>query len=232
MKRGRQWNDNKGPAKRKPFKQPKPTLTMVPAGPVERKFVDLVQLGVGVNTAASPTASGTWEGFSAASLCNGLQTGGGATQRIGRKIILKSIYLRITHYGAGVTGTQTGPLRVLVVYDKQTNGAFPTVAAADGAPLAYDDMTTPNNLYAADRFVTIFDKLLPPVGSASNPGAPQTVTKKAFRKVNLPVIYNNGNVGDITDISSGGLYITFCQAGLQAAASTVDYVVRTRFVDE
>jgi len=239
MKRRRQPEAQK--SVRKPFRAPRRTssnaMTVVPVRNAERKFVDLNQVGRSIPGAGSATASSSWNGagtVAADQLCNGLATGTGANNRIGRKIVMKSIYMRFTWFVAGSNTSQSGPMRILVVYDKQVNGAFPTAiapATSDGAILHYDHIASPNNLFAADRYVTIFDELVEPLSGVSNPGAPCTRTVSRYKKINLPVIFNNGTAGDITDISMGAVYIIFCVAGV-VSNTAADYTVRIRFEDE
>ena len=71
----------------------------------------------------APTQTG-----SSVSLLNGVATGTDYTNRIGRKIILKSILLRCSMYNDTTTSDPNGDVvRVLVVSDSQTNGAAPSV---------------------------------------------------------------------------------------------------------
>lgn len=233
MKRQRSWNGDKQ-KKTKPFARkdtPRAPLVMQPAMNIEKKYVDLIQAQKVVPGVAAGQ-SGTWTTIAAAYLCNGLAQGAGPNNRLGRKILMKSIYVRATHYCTAAASV-SGPLRMIVVYDKQTNGAFPTATAANvvSSPLTTDHINSSNNLGCADRYITIFDKLFPPVAGATNPGAPQAATKKCYRKINLEQVFNTGNIGDITDINSGAVYIAFCSAGFNATGSVVDYMVRTRFED-
>lgn len=236
MKRRRQADEEEKAPRRKTYtrttSRPR-SMAISRTGNVEKKFVDLNQVGLSLPGSASGTTSGAWRGFGGAdTLCNGLAVGTTATSRTGRKIVMKSIYMRLTCYANALGSTQSGPVRLLVIYDKQTNGAYPTPAAADGAPIAYDHISSPNNIYAAGRYVTLFDQLMEPISGSSAPGCPSTRTIMAYRKINLPVLYNDNGNGTVADIQTGAVWCTLCSAGLSTTAVTFDLMTRIRFVDE
>lgn len=161
--------------------------------------------------------------FTAPQLLNGVIQGSDATNRIGRKINLKSIYVRGTWW-AGPTSTSGAPLRVIIFYDKQANAAAP--AATD--LLLASDFTSPNNLNNRDRFVVIADQVL---STISNTGDP-TTTMECYKKINLETLFNSGNAGTIGDITSGSLWIMFAQSGqLGTANGQFVYRARVRFDD-
>lgn len=180
----------------------------------ELKFIDVTG---GNNPLASSAA------FTAAELLNGLQTGATATTRIGRKINLKSLYMR---YTVGLTATSTGgcQFRILVVYDKQANGAACTITNV----LLTDDFKAPNNLSYRDRFVVLADELTEPVSVQNN----YQVVGTLFRKLNLEQMFNDGNAGDITDITTGSIYVFCAQSGgVGTGAPLFDFTNRIRFTD-
>ena len=90
----------------------------VPGRRGELKYVDLANNG----TAMPDTGTLV--------LLNGLVPGTGATQRIGKKVTMKTLQCRIS-LGAGAAGTTPfqGMVRVMWIYDKQANAAAPTVAS-------------------------------------------------------------------------------------------------------
>lgn len=104
---------------------------------------------------------------------NLVQQGAGISQRIGNKISMKSLRLRLQLASAGQNQTLPTYGRVMVLYDRQANGAY--IAANNilgisnqnntiGAGLWIDNLN-PNYF---DRFVVLMDKLmwLPPATSA------------------------------------------------------------------
>lgn len=177
----------------------------------EYKFVD-VSFGTTSVPSTLGTASGT--GFT---LINGLQLGTAAYQRIGNKIAMKSCYWSMTFglnsintIATATSGTPQVPVRMMIVYDKQTNGSLPAVSdllsdkvgITNGTARAID-VNSPNNLNNKDRFIVLCDKRF--VLSAQGTGS--RVIKK-YKKLSTSVTYKSGaTVGDVTDITSGGLYV-------------------------
>lgn len=176
----------------------------------EYKFVDV---SFGTTNAASPVLSAAASTFY---LLNGLQLGTSAYQRIGNKIAMKSCYWSLTFginalntIATSTSGTPQVPVRMMIVYDKQTNGALPVVSdllsgysgIANSTARAID-VNSPNNLNNKDRFIVLCDKRF--VLSAQGTGS--RILKK-YKKLSTSVSYKSGaTVGNVTDITSGGLY--------------------------
>lgn len=122
----------------------------VPAktGPEKKDITTNVGAGF-VGAAANPTLT----------LLNGCQYGTGSNQHVGRSITLKSVYLRwsIQTITAGASAPPN-TVRVIIVYDKETNGAI--FASTDF--LLANDATSPNNLTNSDRFIVLSDKVCRP----------------------------------------------------------------------
>lgn len=164
----------------------------------EWKFTD-VQVNHDVNTTT------------ALSLLNGLVPGTGATQRIGQKIVIKSIEVRLRIYvdpNAGVRQL----VRWMVVMDRQANGAAPTLAQIL-------NVNTPfglRNLENRKRFKIILDnvKYLAPLNEEGD-GCYWHVYLK-FRRP-FVVEYNAGTAGTVADIVSNSLYMI--STGDQAAGN-------------
>lgn len=143
--------------------------------------------------------------FNAApSLLNGLVPGSAANQRIGRKVVMKSILLRWS-FQLGVTSVSGGCGRILVVYDKQANAAAPTA----GDVLLLDDFRSPNNLSNRDRFVTLFDQIVGPISVQGDFETAGTL----YKRINLETMFNAGTAGTIGDITSGSVYLFAAQSG-------------------
>lgn len=156
--------------------------------------------------------------------------------RVGRKIVLKSFYIR------GKIGTQQSVslaattsisqlMRMIIFADLQPNGAAPAVTdlLVEAKPASH------LNLNNRDRFVVYCDKqwindpyVSVTTATQSQFGASrQAFTIKKYKKINLEVIFNATNGGTIADINSGALFMFFI--GEQAAGSTDgDAVVATR----
>lgn len=172
------------------------------------------------------------------------------TNRVGRKILIKSIQGRlllrstlsetITVPTNGSSGSQM--CRLLIIVDMQPNGAAPAIT----------DIMTNNhpaanmNLNNRDRFKVLLDKtwVLDPfvadnTATLSRAGtANQAKTWKFYKKCNQETIFNATNGGTIADITSGALLRVIMGnqpppvAG-PPAVGAAEFVIssRVRFVD-
>lgn len=208
----------------------------------EYKFVDV---SFGTTNASSAVISADASTFY---LLNGLQLGTSAYQRIGNKIAMKSCYWSLTFginalntIATSKSGTPQVPVRMMIVYDKQTNGTLPVVSdllsnrvgITNGTSRAID-VNSPNNLNNKDRFIVLCDKRF--VLSAQGTGS--RIVKK-YKKLSTSVAYKSGaTVGDVTDITSGGLYMLAYRdddLGNNTNPDTAVYMtgdVRLRFQDD
>lgn len=153
---------------------------------------------------------------------NAVVEGTDAINRIGRKISMKSIQGRyiFTLQGA-TTGTQPagiegGLVRLLIVYDRSTNGSLPS--STDILQGAFQlSAVAPLNLNNRERFVVLIDEYL-----NLDPQNKQAGIIEFYRQ--LPrdvqdVIYNGGNAGTAADIQTGGIYSLWTTT-IQATAGT------------
>jgi len=181
----------------------------------ETGFVDLSSASYNFNTSGSgPTLIAT------------IPQGASVNQRIGKKIMLKSIQIRGSAVAAA-TAT-TNDCAMLIIYDRRPTGALPAITDI----LVSANSIAFNNDANSGRF-----KILRRV-DFTLAGNPTTMTENFTRnmddyiKVNLPVEYQAAGTGAIGDISAGALYVVTVgnQAAGTAAASTT-LAFRTRFVD-
>ena len=108
------------------------------------------------------------------------------------------------------TGINNVPVRFMIVYDKQTNGVLPALtdllsafSGIGNATARAIDVNSPNNLNNRDRFIVLCDKRF-----VLQSGGPSTRLIKKYKRLNTSVAYKSGaTVGDVTDITSGGLYV-------------------------
>jgi len=155
-------------------------------------------------------------------LMNGISQGTSATTRIGRRVMIKSIYLR---YWCTTASNTTGstPIRLMIVFDKQSNTVAPTAAEV----LVADSIVSPNNLSNSRRFVTLMDKML-----QLDTAGPNSANLEFYKKCNLEVQYNTVNGGAIGDIQTGSLYLFVWSNGtLGTASPTGNVYTRIRFED-
>lgn len=159
----------------------------------------------------------------------GIAQGNTATTRSGRRVMVTSMKVVWTGSLAPTT-TGTTPLRLLIVYDKQANAASP--AATD--VLINDNIYSPMNLNNSRRFKVIRDYEIPCIGTAG----PQSWFIKDYinfataKRPGLPIEFNNGNAGNVTDITTGSFTALTWQNGVLLVASpTNNLYIRTRYTD-
>ena len=161
---------------------------------------------------------------STVTLINGVGTGVTPNNRIGRRITMKSLLVRGT-FAMAATGTGNSPLRVVIVYDRQTNKAAP----------AATDVFTADAIYAAQlldnsrRFQVLMDEEVEAFGAAG-PAAHQFVR---YIKMNLPVEFDNTGVSTVAGITTGSVYMFAWSSGnLTVAAPFSTILTRIRFSDD
>lgn len=154
------------------------------------------------------------------------------TNRIGRKIITKSILLRVAIYPNLANPTSDGDIvRVMLLYDTQSNGALPTYTTILASPTAA--YIQPINLNNRDRFRVLSDshyavEAFDAASSALTTGAPKPRLLRLYKKVNLETIYSGTN-NTIADISSGSILLFFISQ--KPGCYQYESVVRIRFAD-
>lgn len=162
-------------------------------------------------------------------LLNGVATGTDFTDRIGRKIMMKSIYIQGFCYPVDTTTADT-LARLIVVYDTQPNGAAPTIANV----LKTANSISQTNLDNRDRFRIIYDKrfAIPTINNTATQtysyGANKVV--KLYRKCNLETQFNNTGA-TITAITTGSLYMITIGNQTANAGGKFALSTRIRFVD-
>lgn len=193
----------------------------------EKKVIDIAVGSIQVNTTAS------------INLLNGTVQGTDYTQRIGRKIVLKSVYIRgyvRLEATAGAAGAGEPQLaRMIIVVDNQPNG---TVFAITDL-LMSANVSSQLNLNNRDRFSILCDKewvFDPWVGGlapiSGYCGRAIHAVKK-YKKINMETIFNAGNAGTIADMNSGALYMVWLGSQPVGVTNDVNAIVstRVRFVD-
>lgn len=161
-------------------------------------------------------------------LLNGCAQGTDANQHIGRQTTMKSIYWIWNGFLAPTTTGSTS-VRMVILYDKEAEGAAPTIAAgAQTDAFNQDTIYAQQNLNNRDRFIVLMDEIVECVGTAG----PQAFMRKGYRKVNLPVVFNAGAGANIAAINTGSIYaFQWTNSNLAVAAGTSDLQTRIRFED-
>jgi len=192
-----------------------------PSGGGELKFIDT---SIGLNQI---TTDASW---STGSLVNGIAVGAGATERIGRKVTLKSLQIRWQFQMepesfANIVGGSNG--RILIVYDKQANAAAPLITDI----LRQNAYNANLNLNNRDRFVVLMDKITDCVSKEGN----FSTSGKKFIRLNNESVFNSGTTADIGSIQTGSVYLFFANTGttIFTDASALRFVadVRMRYTD-
>lgn len=204
-----------------------------PVGKFEKKVYDVDATTIQVNTTGDVRL-----------LCVPV-LGTDFTQRIGRRIRIRSVYIRgficpesaqtaITT-GGNETLAQQG--RMILVLDRQPNATVMTIAQLLKQAFSFSQL----NLDNRDRFKVIADKTFQFQNSTKAAQASPTLIGtygsnyriKLFKKLNIPVQFNSTNGGTIADISSNALYMVWI--GSQAAGTTdlnASLTTRVRFDDD
>ncbi len=162
------------------------------------------------------------------------ELGSDYNQRIGRKVNIRSIYLKWRCFPRLIQNPSGAPYivnsqwpetaaRILLVKDTNPNGVLPSITdilqvdATSGLvdPLSFINM---NN---RDRFTIIMDKMhqfgaisvgvqasIPP-NIVQTPLGSMTWTGKKYKKCNHEVVFNGSSTGAIADIASGAFYIVY-----------------------
>lgn len=157
-------------------------------------------------------------------LLNGTTQGTTATTRLGRRITVKSIYIR-GNLTLNPTSTGFSEFRLLIVYDKQANATAPVATDI----LVADTINNVNNLSNSRRFVTLMD-YAPEHGIGT--AGPQMHQISLYKKCNLVTEFNAGSAGTIGDIQSGSIYaLMYFNGRITVAAANANINVRVRFSD-
>lgn len=162
--------------------------------------------------------------------------GTGASQRLGRQILIKSIHIDGVIFQDATTTTSGVGATICtwwLVIDKQTNSAVPLseniIITASTAIHAF------RNLEYSDRF-TILARGTSKIGPPSNAynGVNQTATKQinrfnVYKRLNLPVTFKNSTTG-IVDVVDNSLHFVIAgEKGGVAAVPKLTYNARMRY---
>lgn len=158
-------------------------------------------------------------------LVNGVVQGVTGGQRIGRKVNFKSMQYRLSiTNGTGIAATPSvTQVRVLVLYDRQTNGALPALTEIFSPTATFDALIA---LQESKRWVILSDKTYQNDSTAGS-----VLSIKCFEKMAMETQYN-GAGGVVVDVAYGGIYILIAHnGGAFTTAPTVDGNFRLRFTD-
>jgi len=161
----------------------------------------------------SVTLAGSW---SALENINLIGLGTSPTERVGRKVCMKSLLCRFTQ-----TGPVIAPTRLLIIYDKSgqnNSGTQPLITDI----LSTNTMESPLNLANAERFVVLSDHMIQPNGTL--------VGGAVYKKMALDFVAKNviPGVTPLADVTTGTMFLTSCAL----VAVTTSMYTRVRFEDQ
>lgn len=170
-----------------------------------------------LSTTFAPPLTAT---FSSPQCLNLIAQGASQSERIGRRYVVKSVQWRAVFDHADPASQH----RVLVVYDKQANGALPSTSDVLAAS---QNFNSPMNLSNSDRFVILQDEITDSAQSSA-----MNISAKRYTKCNLEVLCN-GATGLISNINSGSIFMMIANnADLTIGQVTAVWVTsRIRYVD-
>lgn len=205
--------------------------------------------GVDTQLTLNPVISTTTTNASSFTL-NLIQAGTGSWNRVGRKVYLQSVRVRLSFVHAYITTAVTGAsvgnqLRAVLVWDKQPSGAaVPTYDTIFGRtdqagteattvfdPIRYDNM---------DRFSIVREEIFSPLVTTSNLGT-AAQTQNAYQSdwyvplAGRECVFSGQSAPmTIADISTGALYLFF-RSQFNAADDFItmldDSFARLRYTD-
>lgn len=184
----------------------------------EMKFFDTIQAAEALDTTGEIVDP---------SFCL-IAQGADEDERIGRKIVVKSIHLKgvVRLPGNTTAGGGASRVRVLLYWDKQCNGA--TAAILD--IIETGSVNSFRNLGNKDRFVLLWDKTFT-LNHQQGPSTAGGDTRRHIaynKKVDIPIEYS-GATNAITEIRSNNLGLAAIMDNGNAA--DIAYTVRIRYTD-
>lgn len=162
--------------------------------------------------------------FCTPQLINGSAQGSAQNEHVGRKAIMKKVQLRYI-YNSGSAGGQQSQVRILVVYDKQANGALPSVGDVLASSATYNSFM---NLANSDRFVVLCDEICDSTQSSQ-----LNISGSRYIKCNLETIFG-GTTSGISSINSGSIFIMAANNSdptIGSSAGTIYFTTRVRYTD-
>lgn len=165
-------------------------------------------------------------------------SGGDINQRVGRKITLKSYYIRAR---VALTAAETIPAasitipcqeaRMIVFVDFQPNGALPTVLDL----LQINSPVSQLNLGNRERFKVLSDKCYPfdclEYSGSDYLSCNRTIhCIKKYKDINVDMIFS-GATGSISDVKTGVLYMFWIGSSPALTAITCTFSSRVRYMD-
>jgi len=166
---------------------------------------------------------------------NVILEGASMWNRVGRKVTMKSLKFDYSlHQNIGTVTGARDKIRVVLFYDRQTNGATPTnydvIQGVRGDGTTVNDPFVSANLTNRERFLILRDdkwNLAPVTTGGSSINKSTDLLKEHFVQLkNLDVVFK-ANAGTIGDVATGGLFVMV--QGDNATAPNAAWVFRSVF---
>lgn len=206
--------------KRARFAAPKKSLTwQTKTAKPEHKLIDTAAAGYVCDTTGTVT------------LMNGVAQGTDYTNRVGRKFVNLTVQLEGSIQPLDTT---TGPTkcRVMIIYDKQPNGALPAITDVLSASSSNSFM----NLNNRDRFIVIRD-INVTIGGISNVAtqayaqSPTVENVSVYKAIKMETI-NDGTGATVGDIQSGSIFLLTIGDQAPGLGGAFVGALRVRFDDQ
>lgn len=201
----RSFRNSKKSFRKSSFRRSMPRpMAILPAN----KAVDIPSSVLTLNTTASAT------------LLNGVAQGAAFYQRLGNRFAMRALLLKLNIYPLRTSTQVNEMIRLLLVYDRQANGAAPTysdiIQARDSAGGTTSNILDSPNVDKKSRYQILWDWWQPastmtvtgPV--ITNPGVQANAqTFKIQKLIPLPALLTqcDGATSGIGDIETGSLYL-------------------------
>lgn len=174
------------------------------------------------------------------STLNAMVAGTGESQRVGRCIYVKGVYIKgsIRLGSNAVLADSSNRCRIIMYIDKQANGAAATAADildATGASVSIDSF---RNLENASRFRILSDKIVHIQASVGGNGTTDAIGEvlrtfriaKTFRNP-LKIEFNAVGGGTVADVTSNNIGMLMVTAETSATPIQTLYRARLRYTD-
>lgn len=161
---------------------------------------------------------------------NRLDQGVAANQRVGNKVRFTTLHLRATITLNPASANPLGDVRVIVLYDKQSNSTGPSFTNVYSSDFAVTNCMMDPSFF--ERYVTIIDKKYTMTLSSST----ACISIEEFRKLNKDSMYTGSGTGNYGNIASGSLTLYFVSDDAFIGSPPItrfacNYFCRMRFVD-
>lgn len=160
-------------------------------------------------------------------LINTIPQGAGTSQRVGKRVTLKSLQCRGYSFAGSTANFNDGA--IIIVYDKRPNGSLPAIADI----LVSASSTSFNNDVNSGRFRILKREDFFLMGNSTTPTDSSGCSNDFFFSLKgLPQVFKAAGTGAIDDIEEGAIYvITVGSNTAGTGAATANLGFRVRYYD-